>query len=1277
MGKIDIERLKRIKGLESSDEDPKYPLASELWDATKFVGRGIERVARLSGLGVGTAFAASPLATPLRLIPGVDDWLPDVSRSNVWDAAGEFWEFARQGDIDAAIEAYQEELDAGWGFWGLAEIGGSVIPTGGPFLAGGRLIAKAPTIARGVSRLAPRAIRPGVETGLEETIKGVGKVARLPWQAEEAIGRAAVKPFVAGYRLLRPGAKVVEEAAEEFFEEAAEEGQRLLGAPDAPLALPAPRQAPPTAARYTLSDGADIREFVEANPDKELWFHGGSELFGVEEGYAQAGVLEQGFLTRNIDEALGYAEDAARHGEPGEGFIHVIDMSQATVGRSHWPWSPDNVELLAPVRPIKSFDVIKKVEPPTAAPVAPVVSAEDAQRIAQLKSNIARDPVVRRGSENYGILASGPRTPEALAKRGREGIEPPIGRTAADRLEGIKDATDEVANAEEGLSDAIRQGEPEDIAGLREQVTDAKADLALARKPLSKEAKENAPWVEEFNAYVARQDVQRQKDIKELAELEAKQATPTPTAAPVGRVAREIIADYPETGPERYTREWRFGASPYEGLPVRETGVPLRGGREAENVLDTREGIQREITHINKLIDDANIAKRRAQTGGAKRPIIEGYNNEIALRKGQVNELQERLKQTPIPPPSPEELLTKRIERNRPAVYQQEFRKALDEALEAGGLRDESEYWSLKAKSPNVDYFEIEEKALQATSIRLRNARIAGEKRLIPREEFPLNAAIPRQQAGELLKAADPSGGVPPKKPPGLGEFGAIPEDADDVFGLIEQVALKGENVSETIMRRHSGAINAGEISAKSIAVEGERKLHAIGVSVSRGGREVIKSTSVPEMDNLHRALHSGQRESVPERLREVYDEIRQFTDWEEAFRVDFDPYLVTTEEAYFYRGWRMGKELKSQFRQAKGQLGSIPAFAKKRNLATYDEMRDAGFEPLSWNPYEQWRISRLQGIRYRQQSMLISTMKARGLVKGLTDEDIKGFIPEGWRVPEVGPAFQGKPRMITDPATGRSTPIVLGQMIVPDTKDTKYLATRLELLYGRPFDGFKVAIPILGKEVDLLKVIDAIVFIPKRVKLMFSFFQQIDFLSRSWAGTWTQMVDELLAGNPVGAVKHLATWPKSAHDILRANLSPGYREALKKELVGTWDKDLGRYIGTPIIEGRPGIHLPGMVEAGLSVRDETIFPLLDEMSAIATAAAQDAGVFGRVKAVGRVIAELESAMRRGLFDGVYVAAQITDIKNNVAQMFVRKFPNATDEQINGMIAKHINPTNR
>ena len=85
------------------------------------------------------------------------------------------------------------------------------------------------------------------------------------------------------------------------------------------------------------------------------------------------------------------------------------------------------------------------------------VSPEDAAKIAQLKKQIALDPVIRRGSEGYSLMASGPETAAGFARRGWMGVEPPILRTEADRLDDIKYATDDVSNAKEELAGAIRE----------------------------------------------------------------------------------------------------------------------------------------------------------------------------------------------------------------------------------------------------------------------------------------------------------------------------------------------------------------------------------------------------------------------------------------------------------------------------------------------------------------------------------------------------------------------------------------------------------------------------------------------------------------------------------------------------------------------------------------------------------------------------------------------------------------------------------------------------
>ena len=62
--------------------------------------------------------------------------------------------------------------------------------------------------------------------------------------------------------------------------------------------------------------------------------------------------------------------------------------------------------------------------------------------------------------------------------------------------------------------------------------------------------------------------------------------------------------------------------------------------------------------------------------------------------------------------------------------------------------------------------------------------------------------------------------------------------------------------------------------------------------------------------------------------------------------------------------------------KDATGKLVTPPDFTLPRVDASYREMRNAGFEPLFWNPYEQARLARMQGIKYRQQMELVEALK-------------------------------------------------------------------------------------------------------------------------------------------------------------------------------------------------------------------------------------------------------------------------------------------------------------
>lgn len=519
--------------------------------------------------------------------------------------------------------------------------------------------------------------------------------------------------------------------------------------------------------------------------------------------------------------------------------------------------------------------------------------------------------------------------------------------------------------------------------------------------------------------------------------------------------------------------------------------------------------------------------------------------------------------------------------------------------------------------------------------------RAVGEGQILPapavREAVEV---VPEQQA--LQPPAQPP--TPPRGP----DFSAsaLPEQPEDVFARIRQQATPGEKPSETLLRRHEASINTAENEARLITNAGNESLKAKGIGQNIRGRLAPREQDIPELDALYASLHDPVNTPPPARLADDFQQLRGRADWEEAARVEFDPDMVIVPEGeYFYRGWKPPEGLE---RRAGGPgratVGVRPGFVNQRVPLTYQQMRQKGFEPLFWNPYEQWRVSRLMGVRHRQQTQLIQDLKELGLAV----PDNGGVGLKEWRTPEIGPAFQGK-AFVTD--TGEVA--FSHRWVLPDE-----LANRMENIYGKPPSIGKVHVG--GKEIDLLRAIDVATFVPKRAKLFASFFQQQDFLTRSLIGTWTKTVDDLFAGRPDRAVRTLGTWPKTAVTIIQANLGPGARTRIRQTLNST----------DAILPDRPGVHFRGVMEGGLSTIDTTLLP--ENIDQIARLAAQDAGVLG-VKKVARLVGDVEAAMRRGLFEGIYPAAQITDIRNNIAPMLAKQFPNATDEALNGMIARITN----
>ena len=279
-----------------------------------------------------------------------------------------------------------------------------------------------------------------------------------------------------------------------------------------------------------------------------------------------------------------------------------------------------------------------------------------------------------------------------------------------------------------------------------------------------------------------------------------------------------------------------------------------------------------------------------------------------------------------------------------------------------------------------------------------------GDVDIPPRQlEVDLGDIVPNEQAEDFIKAINPSKGLFPIK---------SSVAVDDINKEIARVATVGETEIETLLRRHEGVINLMDMEASQLARAGEKSLRALGVSVSRHGREVVKDSAIDEMNQLFKALH-GEGD-VPVRFQGVYQKLRSLADWTEGMRVNFNLDTAHVSQ-YFYRGWKPPDDLLQAIKK-QGEVGWPPGFTKPRVNATYSEMRALGFEPLSWNPFEQWRISQMQTVRFEQQMALVNAMKRAGIARPL----VKGPSVKGWRVPNIGPAFEGKPMVAID-KTGTS----------------------------------------------------------------------------------------------------------------------------------------------------------------------------------------------------------------------------------------------------------------
>ncbi|KKL80293.1 hypothetical protein LCGC14_2006210, partial [marine sediment metagenome] len=377
----------------------------------------------------------------------------------------------------------------------------------------------------------------------------------------------------------------------------------------------------------------------------------------------------------------------------------------------------------------------------------------------------------------------------------------------------------------------------------------------------------------------------------------------------------------------------------------------------------------------------------------------------------------------------------------------------------------------------------------------------------------------------------------------------------------------------------------------------------------------------------LFKALH-GEAD-VPAALQDVYDELKALIDIESSDMLAFDPSFSRAMMAhpdYFPRGWRPPTAEQA----GRMKIGAKPGFLKPRVDASFTEMVEGGWEPISWNPYDMAALRRMAGAEYREGRILISRLKTFSKAIAARDAPQKG-----WRVPQVGPAFQGKPYVGSD---GRA--YMTPQMAVPNN-----VADILESVYGVPVE-FRVA------GVNIFKAITFFGSLTKRVKLFGSLFQHVDFLTR----------DLVVAFSPEG-IRHALPlkFPAFAARFTASALSPSYRATLEARILS----------GDPLYSDST-ITLKMVADAGWELGQDELLIRRDVRAQLESVIRETPG-WQVLKRINRRLKAIPEFFEAGLFDGVYRESQAFALEHVIIPRLRRLHPSWTDEQIAGSAAEEVN----
>ena len=534
----------------------------------------------------------------------------------------------------------------------------------------------------------------------------------------------------------------------------------------------------------------------------------------------------------------------------------------------------------------------------------------------------------------------------------------------------------------------------------------------------------------------------------------------------------------------------------------------------------------------------------------------------------------------------------------------------------------------------------------------------------------------------------------------------ATPDELNSLEGIFGYFKRGVAAPIKTLTRRYGGNIDAHDKYMEKVSREGTAELQELGWLDNNGAviDEALGTWDAPgPIRILFNALHDKtwlpKLEALgPSAMRQYYN-LRNLTDMEEVLRGEHpglklklkDFNLGEDADQYFYRGVIPESLNLKEFSENLNKLGRTKSIEMHRINKSWVEMQEIGLRPIYWNPYQQAMYSSRIGVHSRLQQSLLEILKDPNLNMaaevGKNTAKHGELYEQGWRpIRNAGPALkEGKIWAVPEKFVNAIDPEDHLEEIDSEWLFPAEVANALNDVFGQQGTFLQFMRQPRFRALDHDWKIDDLIFIPKRIDLFGSVFQQVDFAQRSVLGGFSTSLDVLLENMKLmgrdGNISDPDAWKKlfqsfnhtfkttyAIRDMTRAFFSKNYRTHLKDMMLD----DSDWFPTHPKLKGKFSNFK--LFQNGLHINDVTIFGSADDQVRILDDVVEELGWNKNMPThMAEAVRSLENWFREGLFDGVYPAAIMHDVRHNIIPLAMRLNPDMNADQIMGLSSKRAN----